>query len=294
MYTRLNKLGICVSHKTSNIIVRKLGEKYDQKVRDWMTSCNITICSQKGVMPMQDGDQEQQLPSSQDGGGQASGDQQQASGDQRQTGGGQEQAGSGQRQADDDQGQAGDGGGDQRQAGGCQGPGHASGGQRQGQASRDQDEQTESCQGQEMQQVMVMPPQCYDVIFQGDNVDKNVHVRDMRVDNPNTSLHYFNSYAVKDRVPCPSSTHVPAREGATCSCYEVDSAQVPKDLRNAPCTTFLPSVTDCKNLRDSYIRIVATVLVENFTFLHQFKECIPLDLNHKYSDHMAKKSEIVS
>ena len=152
----------------------------------------------------------------------------------------------------------------------------------------------QSCQGQEMQQVMVMPPQCYDVIFQGDNVDKNVHVRDMRVDNPNTSLHYFNSYAVKDRVPCPSSTHVPAREGATCSCYEVDSAQVPKDLRNAPCTTFLPSVTDCKNLRDSYIRIVATVLVENFTFLHQFKECIPLDLNHKYSDHMAKKSEIVS
>ena len=114
----------------------------------------------------------------------------------------------------------------------------------------------------------------------------------MRVDNPNTSLHYFNSYAVKDRVPCSSSTHDPARKGA--SCYEIDSAKIPKDVRNAPCTTFLPSVTDCKNLRDNYIHIVATVLVENFTFLHQFKVCIPLDLNHKYPDHMAKKSEIVS
>ena len=135
-------------------------------------------------MPLQDGDQEQQLPSSLDGGGQASDDQQQASGDQEQAGSGQRQAGDG----SDGRGQAGDGGCHQRQARGGQGSGHASGGQRQEPASRDQYEQTECCQGQEMQQVMVTPPQCYDVISQGDNFDKNVHVRDMRVDNPNTSL----------------------------------------------------------------------------------------------------------
>ena len=135
-----------------------------------------------------------------------------------------------------------------------------------------------------------MPSQCYDVIFQGDNVDKNVHVRDMRVDNQNTSLHYFNLYAVKDRVPC-SLRHAPAKERA--SCYKIDSAKIPEELKNAPYTTFLPSVEDCKNLRDNYIHIVARVLVESFTFLEPFKACIP-PLKHKYSDHMAKKSEIVS
>ena len=111
----------------------------------------------------------------------------------------------------------------------------------------------------------------------------------MRVDNQNTSLHYFNSYAVKDRVPC-SSRHASAK-GA--SCYNIDSAKIPEDLKNTPYTTFLPSVEDCKNLRDNYIHIIARVLVENFTFLKPFKACIP-SLKHKYSDHMAKKSEIVS
>ena len=110
---------------------------------------------------------------------------------------------------------------------------------------------------------MAIPLQCYNVIFQGDNVDKNVHVRDIRVNNQNASLHYFNTYSVKDRVPC-SSTHDPAKEGARC--YEIDGAKIPKDLRSTSPTTFLPSVTDCKNMRDNYIHIVATVLVEKFTF----------------------------
>ena len=42
------------------------------------------------------------------------------------------------------------------------------------------DQQPQSCRGQDMQQqVMAIPSQCYDVIFQGDNIDKNVHVRDI-------------------------------------------------------------------------------------------------------------------
>ena len=109
MYTQLNKLGVCVSHKTSNIIIRKLGEKYDQKVRDWTASCKVTICSQKGVVPLQDGDQEQL----QDRGRQASGGQgqQQADGGQ-----GQQQAdgSQGQQQASGDQGQANGGQGQQQ------------------------------------------------------------------------------------------------------------------------------------------------------------------------------------
>ena len=40
-------------------------------------------------------------------------------------------------------------------------------------------------------------PPCY--ILQGDNYDTTVHAQDMRMDNQNKSLHYFNTYAVKDR-----------------------------------------------------------------------------------------------
>ena len=60
VYTRLNKLGICVSHECSDNIFRKLGENYDQKVRDWMAACKFTISSQKDAMPLPDGDQEKQ------------------------------------------------------------------------------------------------------------------------------------------------------------------------------------------------------------------------------------------
>ena len=41
------------------------------------------------------------------------------------------------------------------------------------------------------------PSPCY--ILQGDNYDTTVRVRDMREDNQNKSLYYFNTYAVKDR-----------------------------------------------------------------------------------------------
>ena len=34
----------------------------------------------------------------------------------------------------------------------------------------------------------------------GDNIDKNVHARHMRVDRRNKSLHYFHFYAVENRV----------------------------------------------------------------------------------------------
>ena len=85
----MHKLGICVSHKSTTVVVKKLGEKHDQKVLDWVAGkafdSDFTLHSQ------------------------------------------------------------------------------------------------------------LVPP-CY--ILQGDNYDTTVHVR---MDNQNKSLHYFNTYAVKDR-----------------------------------------------------------------------------------------------
>ncbi len=40
----------------------------------------------------------------------------------------------------------------------------------------------------------------YSYFIVGDNFDKNIRPREMRVDNQMKSLHYFNSYAGLDRV----------------------------------------------------------------------------------------------
>jgi hypothetical protein len=42
----------------------------------------------------------------------------------------------------------------------------------------------------------------------GDNIDKNVRPRHMRLDKGTQSLHYFNAYAIMDRVDC-SSKEIP-------------------------------------------------------------------------------------
>lgn len=127
------------------------------------------------------------------------------------------------------------------------------------------------------QGMSIMPP-CY--ILQGDNCDTTVRVRDMRSENQNKSLHYFNTYAAKDRQ------HF----------YKMDSTSNSKssDLRSAPLSTFLPTMEDCKAIRDNYIFPVAKVLVEHLKFLHPLKKCVPCHVTHKYSLEMSRKSEIVS
>ena len=203
VYTRLNKLGICVSHESSNKIFRKLGENYDQKVRDWMAACKFPISSQKEAMPLPDGNQEKQ----------------------------------------------------------------------QQQPGEEQEKYQET-----------VPSQCYSVILQGDNYMSVICVLIIRI-------HHFTTLTHKDWVPC-SAGHDTAKNGV--SCYEIDGANIPKYLRSVPCTMFLPDVIDCKSLRDNYVHFVAKVLFENFTFLQTFKACVPQHLKHKYSVHMAKRSEIVS
>ena len=72
MYTRLNKLGNCVSHKTSNIIIRKLGESMIKRYEIGWHPVKLPSAPRKVLCPLQDGDQEQQL---QDRGRQAGGGQ---------------------------------------------------------------------------------------------------------------------------------------------------------------------------------------------------------------------------
>ena len=122
---------------------------------------------------------------------------------------------------------------------------------------------------------------CY--ILQGDNYyDTTVHLRDMHEDNQNKSLHYFNTYAVKDKPKF----------------YKMHSTDnsLPADIESAPKSTFLPTMVDCKAIRDNYTVLIASlrVLTEYLTFLHPLKQCVPSHILHEYSSFMSQKSEIVS
>lgn len=178
VYTRLHKLGLCISHKAATLVFKKLSENHDRQVFDWMNRENL--CSDFAL---------------------------------------------------------------------------------------------------QAQEVSVAPPSpCF--ILQGDNYDTTVHVRDMRMDNQNKSLHYFNTYAAKDRPEF-------------CKMDSTDNSS-PTDIMSAPKSTFLPTMVDCKAVRDNYIVLVARVLTEYLTFLQPLKQCVPSHVLHQYSSLMSEKSEIVS
>ena len=119
---------------------------------------------------------------------------------------------------------------------------------------------------------------CYPpYIIVGDNIDKNVSPRDMRVDNQTKSFHYFHSYAVHDRV----------------NLRAYDNKLPDIDVESLPLTVFLPSMNDCKKLRDNYVILASRVLVKHLSFLAPLKGCIPQHIDHIHLKELTKKSDIV-
>ena len=77
---------------------------------------------------------------------------------------------------------------------------------------------------------------CLRYVFTGDNIDKNVTPRDMRMDYQTKSLHYFHVYAVLNRIDITGLS---------------EEAPTSRLLHNLQISAFLPSVADCKALRDN-------------------------------------------
>jgi hypothetical protein len=115
-------------------------------------------------------------------------------------------------------------------------------------------------------------------ILVGDNIDKNVSPCDMRVDHQTKSYHYFYSYAVYDRIDL--------------SGYSNEIPDI--DIEALPLTTFLPSLNDCKKLRDNYIILASRVLVTHLRFLTPLKGCVPQHIDHVHLKELTKKSDVVS
>ena len=115
----------------------------------------------------------------------------------------------------------------------------------------------------------------------GDNIDKNVQPRFMRIDSRTRSLHYFHCYAVQDRVDSSSfSDSLP--QPATFPASEI--------YRHV-----IPSTEDYEILNHNLAVHVSRILFSHMSFFHdKFKGAAIKHILHSHSAEMAKKSAIVS
>ena len=114
----------------------------------------------------------------------------------------------------------------------------------------------------------------------GDNIDKNINPQDVRIDSQTVSLHYFHSYAVRDRIDLSNYEDDP--------CF-VDSASVLPHL-----STVLPSSEDLEAISENFIHLVARILIVYIPYFSTigagFKK---QHITHEFYSEMAEKSEVV-
>ena len=117
--------------------------------------------------------------------------------------------------------------------------------------------------------------------FCGDNIDKNVKSRYFRTDkSPGTSLHYFNYYAVKDRIDFSHMKEEPITS------EQSDMKQVALSL--------LPTPEDDTALQNNICVIMSRILYNNIPyFKHTFDGVIDWHIHHDYYKEMCQPSEWV-
>lgn len=112
----------------------------------------------------------------------------------------------------------------------------------------------------------------------GDNIDKVVKPRHMRIDHQSRSLHYFHTYAVKDRIDFSHLEDKPAL-------LNLDSIDV---------TALLPTPGDRKAMKRNFGIHVARVLKKRMAYFTHFGSGLERHIQHQYSKEMSTKSEVVS
>ena len=112
----------------------------------------------------------------------------------------------------------------------------------------------------------------------GDNLDKSVRPRDMRMDSQTQALHYFHMYAVRDRINLAEFTDNP-------SLPEVSLA----DLK-----TILPTTQDQEVLQKNFAILIARTLTKHMPFFKKFGSGLERHLVHERYEEMSAKSEVVS
>ena len=154
-------------------------------------------------------------------------------------------------------------------------------GHSQDQMSFSTDQLCPTCEGVSLSpehNTICKPYLCYKLI--GDNIDKTIKPRDMRVDHQSQSLHYFNMYAVQDRVDLSHLSN--------------ESRIMIIDPDEIDFSKFLPLAEDYEAITDNFVVLILKILVEHLPHFSKYAPVVPKDIQHKYSKEMSKKSNVVS
>ncbi len=121
---------------------------------------------------------------------------------------------------------------------------------------------------------------CYGYRLCGDNIDKTVRARYMRKEKRNSSLHYFHSYAVQNRIDTSLLSDVPPD----------DASSTTQDVAKS----ILPSHDDDVVLKNNIAVLVSRVLVQYIDFLKfSFDGVVDWHIKHQYYEEMSSKSCVV-
>jgi len=111
----------------------------------------------------------------------------------------------------------------------------------------------------------------------GDNLDKQVKPRDMRSEHQTRSLHYFQTYAAKDRIDLAGISD------------EVE----PIDMATTNVCQLLPSMSDQVALEKNFSILICQVLKRYMPFFKKFGRAVERHLQHQFSYEMSQQSEVV-
>lgn len=111
----------------------------------------------------------------------------------------------------------------------------------------------------------------------GDNIDKHVKPREMRIDAQASTLHYFNVYALRDRLDSSGLLDEPSLPDA--SAIHVEEV--------------LPTVEDHKALMSNLTILIGRVLKSHMPFFATFGAGLEKHIMHPYYRQMSQKSEVV-
>ncbi len=115
----------------------------------------------------------------------------------------------------------------------------------------------------------------------GDNIDKTIRRRFLRSDRSNTSLHYFHSYAVLNRIDFSNlSDSLPDNSTIT-------------NLENVA-VSLQPTKLDDQILQDNIGMLISRILCTRMSFFRVcFQDLVHWHIKHKYTPEMSQKSVVV-
>ena len=107
----------------------------------------------------------------------------------------------------------------------------------------------------------------------GDNIDKNIRPSEMRIDTQTRSLHYFHSYAVRDRIDLTN--------------YD-DSSSLP-DKSDIDLQQLLPTSNDYDTIKQHFAILIARVLKLYTPFFATYGNGLERHIQHEHTKEMAQK-----